>query len=137
MRKHNIGRISIIILAVNFILIAIALVAGYRVDEPVQITRDASVDEAYYNVFEDMVMNMDLSNSEVKKFRSYDWYLTDIPENTTSYKVSGDDVMIYAADENFIKYADNAVACVLTGENCCETAQEQGTIKNLVRDSVQ
>ena len=114
MRKHNIGRISIIVIALNVIFLLVYMseknnptvqTTQTQQEEVVQksmvIYTDETVDGAYTTSFENMITDKKYSDEEIKVLQSYEFYLTDLITNTDSFIIKDHEVIIYAADDNF------------------------------------
>lgn len=114
MRKHNIGRISIIVIVLNVIFLLVYMseknnptvqTTQTQQEEVVQksmvIYTDETVDGAYTTSFENMITDKKYSDDEIKVLQSYEFYLTDIITNTDSFIIKDREVIIYAADNSF------------------------------------
>lgn len=114
MRKHNIGRISIIVIVLNVIFLLVYMseknnpnpqMTQTQQEEIVQtsmvIYSDETVDGAYTTSFENIVTDKKYSDEEIRILQSYEFYLTDLIANTDSFIIKDHEVIIYAADDNF------------------------------------
>lgn len=119
MRKHNIGRISIVVILLNIIFVAVYLAdkndaafwnttSETEVEEVIQtemmISMDETVDGMYITMLENIISDQKYSKENLFAIRSYEWYLTDNIVNTENYLIAEKEVMIYAADDNFQTY---------------------------------
>lgn len=129
MRKHNIGRISVVIIFLNiiFVLIYLADKNGVslqnstettEVEEVVQadmqITMDETVDGEYITMLENIISDKKYSNEELAAIKAYSWYLTDNINNSNNYIISDDEIVIYAADDNFVNYVNDVLSHIIT-----------------------
>lgn len=129
MRKHNIGRISAFIIFLNiiFVLIYLADKNGVslqnrtettEVEEVVQadmqITMDETVDGEYVTMLENIISDKKYSNEELSAVKAYSWYLTDNINNSSNYIISDDEIVIYAADDNFVTYVNDVLSHIIT-----------------------
>lgn len=129
MRKHNIGRISVVIIFLNiiFVLIYLADKNGVslqnstettEVEEVVQadmqITMDETVDGEYITMLENIISDKKYSNEELAAVKAYSWYLTDNINNSSNYIISDDEIVIYAADDNFVTYVNDVLSHIIT-----------------------
>lgn len=129
MRKHNIGRISVVIIFLNiiFVLIYLADKNGVslqnstettEVEEVVQadmqITMDETVDGEYVTMLENIISDKKYSNEELAAIKAYSWYLTDNINNSNNYIISDDEIVIYAADDNFVTYVNDVLSHIIT-----------------------
>lgn len=129
MRKHNIGRISAFIIFLNiiFALIYLADKNGVslqnstettEVEEVVQadmqITMDETVDGEYITMLENIISDKKYSNEELAAVKAYSWYLTDNINNSSNYIISDDEIVIYAADDNFVNYVNDVLSHIIT-----------------------
>lgn len=129
MRKHNIGRISAFIIFLNIIfgLIYLADKNGVslqnstettEVEEVVQadmqITMDETVDGEYITMLENIISDKKYSNEELAAVKAYSWYLTDNINNSSNYIISDDEIVIYAADDNFVNYVNDVLSHIIT-----------------------
>lgn len=129
MRKHNIGRISefVIFLNIIFVLIYLADKNGVslqnstettEVEEVVQadmqITMDETVDGEYVTMLENIISDKKYSNEELSAVKAYSWYLTDNINNSSNYIISDDEIVIYAADDNFVTYVNDVLSHIIT-----------------------
>ena len=130
MRRHNIGRISAFIIFLNIIfgLIYLADKNGVslqnstettEVEEVVQadmqITMDETVDGEYITMLENIISDKKYSNEELAAVKAYSWYLTDNINNlnNSNYTIS-DEIVIYAADDNFVNYVNDVLSHIIT-----------------------
>lgn len=129
MRKHNIGRISIIVIVLNVIFLLVYMseknnpnpqTTQTQQEEIVQtsmvIYTDETVDGAYTTSFENIVADKKYSDEEIKLLQSYEFYLTDLITNTDSFIIKDHEVIIYAADDNFYTYINEALEKILRGD---------------------
>lgn len=129
MRRHNIGRISAFIIFLNiiFVLIYLADKNGVslqnstettEVEEVVQadmqITMDETVDGEYITMLENIISDKKYSNEELSAVKAYSWYLTDNINNSNNYIISDDEIVIYAADDNFVTYVNDVLSHIIT-----------------------
>lgn len=129
MRRHNIGRISAFIIFLNiiFCLIYLADKNGVslqnstettEVEEVVQadmqITMDETVDGEYITMLENIISDKKYSNEELAAVKAYSWYLTDNINNSSNYIISDDEIVIYAADDNFVNYVNDVLSHIIT-----------------------
>lgn len=131
MRRHNIGRISAFIIFLNIIfgLIYLADKNGVslqnstettEVEEVVQadmqITMDETVDGEYITMLENIISDKKYSNEELAAVKAYSWYLTDNINNlnNSNYAISNDEIVIYAADDNFVNYVNDVLSHIIT-----------------------
>lgn len=130
MRKHNIGRISIIVIVLNVIFLLVYMseknnpnpqTTQTQQEEIVQtsmvIYTDETVDGTYTTSFENIVTDKKYSDEEIRVLQSYEFYLTDLITNTDSFIIDDHEVIIYAADEkNFSTYVNEALQNILNEE---------------------
>lgn len=130
MRKHNIGRISIIVIVLNVIFLLVYMseknnpnpqMTQTQQEEIVQtsmvIYSDETVDGAYTTSFENIVTDKKYSDEEIRILQSYEFYLTDLIANTDSFIINDHEVIIYAADEkNFSTYVNEVLKNILNEE---------------------
>ena len=129
MRRHNIGRISAFIIFLNiiFVLMYLADKNGVslqnstettEVEEVVQadmqITMDETVGGEYITMLENIISDKKYSNEELAAVKAYSWYLTDNINNSSNYIISDDEIVIYAADDNFINYVNDVLSHIIT-----------------------
>lgn len=129
MRKHNIGRISAFIIFLNIIFVLIYLadkngvslqnsIETTEVEEVVQadmqITMDETVDGEYITMLENIISDKKYSNEELAAIKAYSWYLTDNINNSNNYIISDDEIVIYAADDNFVTYVNDVLSHIIT-----------------------
>lgn len=125
MRRHNIGRISILIIALNIIFLLIYMAnkndtqpqnvqtKQETVTEQTTIYADETVDGSYITAFENIIADNRYSKEDIAIIKSYQFYLTDIITNTQDIKISDGEVMIYAADDHFVSYVNKAFKQIL------------------------
>lgn len=129
-RKHNIGRISIIIVALNVIFLLTYMAeknelevqktqSQQKIEEVVEkksmlIYEDETVDGSYAETLENIITSKKYDEEEIQKIMLYEFYLTDIVTNTKSVTISDNEVMIYAADQYFPKYVEEALTKILS-----------------------
>lgn len=132
MKRHNIGRISafIVLLNVIFALIYLADKNGIslqnrtetEVEEVVQanmqITMDETVDGEYITMLENIISDKKYSNEELAAVKAYSWYLTDninnLNNSNSNYTISDDEIVIYAANDNFVNYVNDVLSHIIT-----------------------
>lgn len=130
MKKHNIGRISafIVLLNIIFALIYLADKNGISlqnrteteveevVQSDMQITMDETVDGEYITMLENIISDKKYSNEELAAVKAYSWYLTDNINNlnNSNYTISDDEIVIYAADDNFVNYVNDVLSHIIT-----------------------
>ena len=125
MRRHNIGRISIVIIVLNVIFLLIYITSKNdtqpqsvqtkqeTVTEQTTIYTDETVDGAYITAFENIIADHKYSKEEIAIIQSYQFYLTDIITNTNDVTITGNEVMIYAADDQFTSYVNKSLNYIL------------------------
>lgn len=130
MKRHNIGRISAFIIFLNIIFVLIYLAdkngislqnrTETEVEEVVQadmqITMDETVDGEYITMLENIISDKKYSNEELATVKAYSWYLTDNINNlnNSNYTISDDEIVIYAADDNFVNYVNDVLSHIIT-----------------------
>ena len=142
MRKHNIGRISIVIIALNVIFLLVYMAdrndtkpqtvqtKQETVTEQTTIYADETVDGSYVTTFENIISDHAYSKEEIAIIKSYEFYLTDIITNTDGVKITGNEVMIYAADDQFASYVNKSLNYILK-EREDQNYDEQRDIKSV------
>ena len=123
MRKHNIGRISIILIFLNIIFLLVYLADKNDVSfQNEQVTEgetvvqtemviymDETVDGEYLTILENLISNQKYDKEALSVVRSYEWYLTDNIVNTTSYTITDNKITIYTADDVFCDYVNTVL----------------------------
>lgn len=132
MRKHNIGRISVLVIFLNAIFLLVYLAdkngVGLQsettqqvVEEEVQteliIYMDETVGGEYVTMLENIISDQKQSFSEedLSIIRSYEWYLTDNINIASAerYFIKDGEIVIFAADDDFVTYINAALKIIL------------------------
>lgn len=127
MRKHNIGRISIVIIALNIIFGLVYLAdrndtsfwtTQTEQEEVIKtdmvITLDTTVNGEYVTMLENIISDQKYNKEALSIVNSYEWYLTDNISNTENYAINDSQIIIYAADDNYVAYVNEILNTIIT-----------------------
>ena len=127
MRKHNIGRISIVIIALNIIFGLVYLAdrndtsfwtTQTEQEEVIKtdmvITLDTTVNGEYVTMLENIISDQKYNKEALSIVSSYEWYLTDNITNTENYAINDRQIIIYAADDNYVAYVNKILNTIIT-----------------------
>ena len=127
MRKHNIGRISIVIIALNIIFGLVYLAdrndtsfwtTQTEQEEVIKtdmvITLDTTVNGEYVTMLENIISDQKYNKEALSVVSSYEWYLTDNITNTENYAINDSQIIIYAADDNYVAYVNEILNTIIT-----------------------
>ena len=132
-RRHNIGRISILIILVNVIFGLIYFadkndmglsnhaeveteVQEIVEKQSMQIFTDATVDGEYITMLENIISDQRYAKEELAVISSYEWYLTDNLNiaGQDMYFINDDKIVIFAADDNFVSYVNGILSEIVS-----------------------
>lgn len=132
MKKHNIGRISMLIVLLNVIfgLIYLADKNGVGLSnstsdgttqevvekQQMQIFADTTVDGEYITMLENIISDQKFSKDDIAIVMSYEWYLTDNINiaGADRYFIKDGEIVIFAADDNFITYVNDVLSEIVS-----------------------
>ena len=119
MRKHNIGRISILVIIINIILVLIYLADRNEITSlfnkdsgnlkmQMEVLKDENIDGEYLTMFENYLSDKKYGREELEVINNTKWYFTSDLNKTDSFDISADTVTIYC-DEDFVDNLDKAL----------------------------
>lgn len=120
MKKHNVGRISAIIVILNVLFLLIYLtdrnggtepetvitVSEEEIIKDIQILKDETVSDDYIQLLSDVIKSHYFNASELASINTYEWYITDNPNNTTTFEILDDCITVFADHEQFRFYCE-------------------------------
>lgn len=108
MRKHNIGRISFLVILLNVILVSVYLVAkndtsftddGKQIQTSMVIYKDETVPGDKVTMLENIIADKQYDQIALKTISEYQWYLTDNVATTNSYILDEEHITLYTGTE--------------------------------------
>lgn len=119
MRKHNIGRISILVIIINIILVLIYLADRNEITSlfnkdsgnlkmQMEVLKDENIDGEYLTMFENYLSDKKYGREELEVINNTKWYFTSDQNKTDSFDISADTVTIYC-DDDFVDNLDKAL----------------------------
>ena len=128
-RRHNVGRIPILIILANVIFGLIYFANNNDIfpsntveveteieeiveKQSMQIFTDITVDGEYVTILENIISDQRYAKEELAVISSYGWYLTDNLNvaGQDMYSINDSEIVIFAADDNFINYVNDILS---------------------------